>query len=256
LRRVQAGAFFIGKYLETKQGQKILHSWDQENHLILNHTYSHLHYSEPSITYQEFSEDILKCDRLLSECKNYNRIFRFPYLEEGDTREKRDAMRAFLRKNNYRNGYVSVMTTDWWINSKLEDMLDRNPSADVSKIRSMYLANVKECVDYYQALAQKLQGGLPNKHVILLHHNLLNALFLGDLMDMLRLNGWEIISAREAFNDPIYQSVPEIFPSSSSLLSTLAQAKGSIDGFEGKIPPENMVYDKHYRKRFGLKQLR
>jgi peptidoglycan/xylan/chitin deacetylase (PgdA/CDA1 family) len=256
LRQVRAGAFFIGKYLESDRGQEILRAWDLDDHLILNHTYSHLHYNEASVSYQEFSEDVLKCDRLLNGCKNYSRIFRFPYLEEGDTREKRDAMRGFLKKNNYRNGYVSVMTTDWWISAKLEDVLSRNPSADVSKIRNMYLANVKECVDYYKVLGQKLQGDSENKHVILLHHNLLNALFLGDLIDMLRLNGWKVISAGEAFNDPLYQSSPDIFPSSSSLLSTLAQQRGSIDGFEGKFPPENMVYDKHYRKRFGLKRLR
>ena len=66
LRQVRAGAFFIGKYLESERGQEILMAWDRDDHLILNHTYSHLHYNEASVSYQEFSEDVLKCDRLLS----------------------------------------------------------------------------------------------------------------------------------------------------------------------------------------------
>ena len=251
-RKVKAGAFFIGRYLESDQGKEILHAWDNEGHIILNHTYSHPHYDQ-DISFKEFSEDVLKCDHLIREAKNYKKIFRFPYLEEGDTQKKRDAMREFLEKNNYRNGYVSVVTTDWWIAAKIEEVLTENPEADLSQYKKFYLTNVKECAEFYRTLGQKISGDRPVKHVILLHHNLLNALFLGDLIDMLRENGWKVISAEEAFNDPIYQQSPEIFPSNSSLLTSISKERGTIDGVGGKILPENMVYDKLYRKRFGLR---
>ncbi|NDC40890.1 MAG: hypothetical protein EBZ77_04960, partial [Chitinophagia bacterium] len=32
---------------------------------------------------------------------NFQKLFRFPYLKEGDTAEKRDAFRSFLREHNY-----------------------------------------------------------------------------------------------------------------------------------------------------------
>src|SRR5436190_15319441 len=59
-RQVKAGAFFIGKYLESDQGKRILDSWDNDGHLILNHTYSHPHYDQ-DISFHEFSLDVLKC---------------------------------------------------------------------------------------------------------------------------------------------------------------------------------------------------
>jgi peptidoglycan-N-acetylglucosamine deacetylase len=251
-RQVKAGAFFIGKYLESDQGKRILNAWDNDGHLILNHTYSHPHYDQ-DISFQEFSLDVLKCDYFIKDAKNYKKIFRFPYLEEGDTPKKRDAMRDFLKKNNYQNGYVSVVTTDWWIAAKIEEVLTEDPEADLSKYKNFYLTNVMESAKFYRLLGQKIQGDLPMKHVLLLHHNLLNALFLGDLIDMLRLNGWKVVSAEEAFNDPIYKQTPDIFPSNSSLLSSISIERGGINGVGGKTLPENMVYDKVYRKRFGLR---
>jgi peptidoglycan-N-acetylglucosamine deacetylase len=249
-RQVKAGMFFIGRYLESEEGKKIMRAWDQEGHLILNHTYSHPHYNDETISYEAFSRDVLLCDAILKECKNFKRIFRFPYLEEGNTKEKRDAMRAFLQKQNYRSGYVSVMTTDWWINAKMEEALEQDDHTDISKYKNLYLSNVKECAVFYKALAEKVEGR-PVKHVILLHHNLLNALYLGDLIDMLRREGWNVISAAEAFNDPVYSQYPDFFPSTSSLLTTLSSAR-NIQGAGGTVLPENQIYDKEYLKRFGL----
>ena len=250
IRQVKAGMFFIGKYLESEEGKKIMRAWDQEGHLILNHTYSHPHYNDETISYEAFSKDVLRCDALLKECKNFKRIFRFPYLEEGNTKEKRNAMRAFLQKQNYKSGYVSVMTTDWWINAKMEEALEADAETDKSKYKNLYLSQVKECAAFYKTLAEKVEGR-PVKHVILLHHNLLNALYLGDLIDMLRLEGWKVISAEEAFNDPVYSQYPDFYPSTSSLFTTLSSAR-NIQGAGGAVLPENQVYDKEYLKKFGL----
>jgi peptidoglycan/xylan/chitin deacetylase (PgdA/CDA1 family) len=249
-KQVSAGMFFIGKYLESEEGRKIMRAWDREGHLILNHTYSHPHYNDETISYEDFSRDVLQCDVLLKECKNFQKIFRFPYLEEGNTKEKRDSMRAFLQKQNYRSGYVSVMTTDWWINAKMEEALAMNARADIVKYKNLYLSNVKECAAFYKTLAEKVEGR-PVKHVILLHHNLLNALYLGDLIDMLRKEGWKVIPAAEAFNDPVYSQYPDFFPSTSSLFTTLSSAR-NIQGAGGTVLPENQIYDKEYLKKFGL----
>jgi peptidoglycan-N-acetylglucosamine deacetylase len=249
-KKVKAGMFFIGKYLESPEGKNLLRGWDNEGHLILNHTYAHPHYNDEAISFGGFSEDVLKCDALLKECKNFKKIFRFPYLEEGNTKEKRDAMRAFLKKQNYKSGYVSVMTTDWWISARMEEELASNQKADILKYKKLYLSNVKECADFYKILAEKV-AGRPVKHVILLHHNLLNALYLGDLIEMLRNNGWKVISAEEAFNDPVYSVDPDFFPSTSSLFTTLSAAR-NIQGVGGTVLPENRIYDKEYLKKFGL----
>jgi hypothetical protein len=63
---------------------------------------------------------------------------------------------------------------------------------------------------------------------MLLHHSLLNALFLGDLIRALKLNGWTLIGPLEAYADPIYQNAPRRPNSGTSLLQALAHEKGLL----------------------------
>jgi peptidoglycan/xylan/chitin deacetylase (PgdA/CDA1 family) len=60
----------------------------------------------------------------------YTRRFRFPYLKEGNTREKRDGFRAFLDSNDYTTAPVSVDTSDWYYSNRLRDRLKLDPQAD------------------------------------------------------------------------------------------------------------------------------
>jgi hypothetical protein len=62
--------------------------------------------------------------------------------------------------------------------------------------------------------------------VLLLHHRLLNALFLGDVVDLFRARGWAILSPDDAFADPAYQVAPMIPFLNGSVLETTAQALG------------------------------
>jgi hypothetical protein len=55
---------------------------------------------------------------------------------------------------------------------------------------------------------QKLQGSdIPQ--VSLMHHNLLNALRLDAAISMSKDMGWDITTAAAAFEDPVYQLMPE-----------------------------------------------
>jgi peptidoglycan-N-acetylglucosamine deacetylase len=44
-------------------------------------------------------------------------MLRFPYLKEGETKEKRDGMRTWMVKNGYTSAPVSIDTSDWYFNS-------------------------------------------------------------------------------------------------------------------------------------------
>ncbi|HEX8547991.1 MAG TPA: polysaccharide deacetylase family protein [Cytophagaceae bacterium] len=251
-KKVKAGLFFIGSYLEGPKGQSMLKEWDKEGHYIMNHTYSHLHYDEEGVSFGQYSKDLIKCDSVLKGCKNYKKIFRFPFLEEGNTIEKRAAMREFLQNHQYKPGYVSIPTTDWKISYELEKALIENPSTDLSKFKKLYLENIKECALYYNEVASKVTGRQVN-HLILLHHNLLSALFLGDLIDQFKAMGWEITTPEVAFKDPIYNQYPHIFPSTGSLFLTLAKQEKKTESISKRpVLPENQVFDKDYLSKFGL----
>ena len=86
--------FVIGRNAGNASGQALIQPWKQPGHLIGNHTYSHRNYD--SITFEEFSADVIHADQILASDLSMPRLFRFPLLNEGNTAPKRDRMREFL----------------------------------------------------------------------------------------------------------------------------------------------------------------
>lgn len=44
------------------------------------------------------------------------------------------------------------------------------------------------------------------------------ALFLGDVIEALKKDGWKLISAKDAFTDPVYQTEPDVLPAGESIV--------------------------------------
>ena len=89
----------------------------------------------------------------------------------------------FLRQHHYEWGSVTIDASDWYISSRLEKRLLENPNADIQPYKKYYLEHIWDRAQYYDALAKKVTGRSP-KHTLLVHHNLLNALFLDDLIQI------------------------------------------------------------------------
>ena len=79
-------------------------------------------------------------------------------------------------------------------------------------------------------------------HTLLIHYNLLNALFLSDVLRALAARGWSFISAEEAYADPVFASEPQIAPAGESLVWALARETGLFEG-ELRYPGEGDVYE-------------
>jgi peptidoglycan-N-acetylglucosamine deacetylase len=77
----------------------------------------------------------------------------------------------------------------------------------------------------YRDLSKKLQGR-DIAQVILLHHNLINALWLNDIIELFKDKGWAIVSPHIAFADPIYQFQPVSSVSGQSLLLSMTRSLG------------------------------
>lgn len=226
----QAGVqatFFVtsGNGADRPEGFALLKALAEGGQLIANHTATHPDFNAPATTLEGFEADVLACDRIIAPLPGYRNSLRFPYLREGATAEKRDGIRAFLQARGTRIGYVSVDTADWLIDEKLRAKLSTDPKADLAPWRAFYLAHLEARVRCYDALARGLYGrAVP--HTILLHHNLLNALFLGDALAHFRKLGWTLISPDIAYADPAYAVLPQVLPLDGSVLETTAQALG------------------------------
>jgi hypothetical protein len=169
-------------------------------------------------------------------------------LKEGNTAEKRDAFRAFLDSNSYKAGPVSVDASDWYYSQRLSDRLKQHPNADTLPYRDAYLRHLYDRAQYYDGLSRTVLGRSV-AHVLLLHHNLINALFLKDVIQMFKEKGWRLIDSEVAFKDPVYGMRPDTLPAGESILWALAKQNG-VPGL--RSPGEDDVYEKPILDRLHL----
>lgn len=247
---LKAAVFVCGGNVDDETGRRLVRTWSDAGHLIGNHSYSHLSYGAPDVTFTAFSDDLLRGERLLSDLAGFEKMFRFPYLKEGETASKRDQMRAFLAKQAYRNGHVTIDASDWYYDQRLRERLKKNPGMDTRPYRDPYLAHLWDRATYYDGLAQGLTGrAIP--HTILLHYTLLNSLFLDDVLSMFESKNWDLVSAQTAYKDPVFLNAPRTVPAGESLLWAMAKESGQ---YEGKLryPAESDQYEKDKLDRLGL----
>jgi peptidoglycan/xylan/chitin deacetylase (PgdA/CDA1 family) len=234
---VKAMLFVIGGNIQEGEGKQLLSAWDGAGHVIGNHTYSHRNLNAPTTDLKAYQDDILRAEALLKDFPRFRKYFRFPMLKEGETAAKRDAIREFLATHGYRIGHVTIDNSDWLIDQRLTARLRTNPNADVKPYRDFYLEHMWSRASYYDSLARRVLG-YPVKHTLLMHFNLLNGLFLADLMAMFKLKGWRPIDAEEAFGDPLFASKPKVLPAGESIIWSLAKEKGIL-AKDARYPAED-----------------
>jgi peptidoglycan-N-acetylglucosamine deacetylase len=238
---MKAALFVIGRNIEAPEGKQLLSAWDKAGHMIGNHTYSHRSYNASAAVVAEYQQDILRAEALLKDFPRFRKYFRFPLLKEGETPAKRDAMRSFLAQHGYRNGHVTIDNSDWAIDNRLTTRLKNDAAADVKPYRDFYMEHMWARAEYYDSLARRVLKR-PVKHTVLVHFNLLNGLFLGDLIEMFKSKGWEPIDAEEAFIDPVFSAKPNVVPAGESIVWSLAKENGTI-AKSLRYPAEDSEYE-------------
>ena len=247
---IKAALFVIGRNIDSDEGKQLLWPWDKAGHLIGNHTYSHRNYNAPETVVADYLQDILRAEELLKQFPRFRKYFRFPALKEGDTAAKRDTMRAFLAEHSYHVGHVTIDNSDWLIDQRLTARLKKDPDADVKPYRDFYMEHMWARAEYYDALARRV-AGRPVKHTVLVHFNLLNGLFLNDLIAMFRSKGWQPIDAEEAFTDPVFSARPKVLPAGESIVWSLAKEQGTI-AKSLRYPAEDGEFENARMNKLGL----
>jgi peptidoglycan-N-acetylglucosamine deacetylase len=248
--QIEVALFVCGMRIDNPQGKILLQNWDKNGHLIASHSYSHYYFNSKQMNFEIYRDDFLKVEPLLVGLKNFSKFYRFPYLKEGDTKEKRDQMRSVLKEHGYAQGYVTIDASDWYIDGRLRERLKADPKADLRPYRDFYLKHMWNRSVFYVELAKKVYGRDIN-HTILIHHNLLNALFLKDLLQMYKDKGWKIISARDAYKDPVFKLEPNIVPAGESIVWASAKESGKFDHIL-RYPAEDGEYEKAEMDKLGL----
>lgn len=218
-----AAGFVTGQFVNNEIGDKVVQSWSIAGHLLGNHTYTHMNSTEEEVDVIE--ADILKNDELMSNYAGYEKIFRFPFLAEGGEAAKIEKYREFLSRQGFRTAPVTIDSIDWYTASRLEKRLRADPTTDLSAYREYYVEMAVTLANHFQSLSERL-GYTDLPHTLLVHHTLLNGLFLEDVLAALKKDGWDFVDAREALTHPIYALRPETPTRGRSLISVLAEEKG------------------------------
>ncbi len=231
--KVKQAAFFLNPCkLPDEQGigaEARIAAYVNAGHVIANHSCNHLSLNKTPV--QEYLADIDKAENWLKGRKGYRPWFRFPYLHEGGRdKVKRDAARAGLKERGLRNGYVTADGSDWFLESLTIDAKAAGKVMDIKKLGRLYVTSQMSGVAYHDELARLTLGRSP-AHIMLLHETDLAAMFIGDFVAELRRNGWTIISADEAFADPISRAMPDVPHTGGTLTGSMAWEKNIAPPF-------------------------
>lgn len=192
--------------------------------VIANHTYSHPHLSD--VTAAAYLADIDEATAWLKGRKGYRPWLRFPFLDEGGTDlAKRDSVRAGLAARGLRDAYVTVDGSDWHIEALSVAARRSGRPMDMTALRDLYVETMVQSADFSEALMVRALKRSP-PHMLLLHQTDLAALFIGDLVKALRADGWQIVTADQAYADPVYRELPDTRYANGTLAEMLAWQQG------------------------------
>ena len=205
-------------------GERRIEAYVRAGHVLGNHSFAHRPLS--GITAAEYIADIDQAQRWLQGRNGVRPWFRFPFLNEGRAdKTKRDAVRTALAQRGLRNGYVTADGADWNIEALTTAAVRHGKQVDMAALRDLYVETMVGAAEYNEALSRRLLGQSPVQ-MLLLHETDLAALFTPDLATALRKAGWRIVSADEAYRDPIGRLQPDVPSAQGTLTEALAWERG------------------------------
>jgi peptidoglycan-N-acetylglucosamine deacetylase len=219
----------------TGAGRDLVKQWSLQGHLIGNHTSEHRSLNSKKLSAEQFIGHVKAADDAFGALPGWQRMLRFPYLKEGDTADKRDAVRNWMRNNNYLPAPVSIDASDW----HYDDAYLKLGEALLPKLKRAYIAHLLDRASYYNRLAKDTLGREP-AHVMLLHTNAINAAWLGEVIAAFRAAGWAFVAPAVAFADPLYRMQPQSLPAGEGIVWALAKDAGRKDL---RYPAEDSEYE-------------
>ncbi|NID11541.1 polysaccharide deacetylase family protein [Fibrivirga algicola] len=209
---VPAIGFVVGEKLVVRDKPdtaqiRLLKRWLSAGMELGNHTFAHKDYN--AVSAAEFQQDIAGVDTLLrgllQPMNRQPRYFRHPYLHRGNTVAKRDSLVRYLADHAYQEAPVSIDNGDYLFSAAYDMALLRQNTSLAAAVGKQYVTYMLDCVHYYEAQADSLFKR-PIAHILLMHANTINSIYLGEVLSRLATEGYRFISLEKAVQDPAYQS--------------------------------------------------
>jgi len=199
-------------------------AYSAAGHVLGDHSFSHHDLS--SMSADAFLADVDKAEAWLKGRPGYRPWFRFPGLNQGGRdQDKRRTVLAGLATRGLMVAPVTIDGSDWYLERLALDAQKAGKPIDDEALRDLYVETMVRSSDFADALMRREIGRSP-AHVILLHETDLAARYIGPLVEALRKDGWRIVSADQAFADPVYHETLDVPASNGTLPEALAWQKG------------------------------
>ena len=196
----------------------VLEAWRRAGFLLGNHAWSHMDLNKHSPA--EFEADVERNESALTKwMKDADwHWFRYPYLSEGDTAEKRQMIRDYLAKRGYKIATVTISFGDYQWTEPYARCMAEGDEGSLKILKDGYIAAADETAAYERKVSHALYGrDVP--YVLLMHIGAATADMLPRLIELYRSRGFQFISLEQAEKDEFYRSSmdPSLPPTPDSL---------------------------------------
>ncbi len=215
---------------------KILQAWRAAGQPLGSHTWSHMNLNEH--TAEEFDTDIAKNEPLLGSLMGGEdwHWFRYPFLWEGDTMPKRQAVRMYLQTHGYHTAQVTMDFEDYLWNAPYARCVAKHDAKGVRWLETSYLDTARQYATFYRTLSKSLYGReIP--YVLLLHIGAMDAHMLPRLIALYRAEGFAFTTLEKAQADPAYAEDPAVALKYGGPLTEQMMEKRGL-----KLPPNTKPY--------------
>jgi peptidoglycan-N-acetylglucosamine deacetylase len=219
--------FVNGKAVDDEPStEAILRRWVAAGDELGNHTWSH-----PSLNCTDldaYLADVRRGEDVLRRVapRQTWKVFRYPFLQEGDTPQKRDGVRRFLAETGYVVAEVTIDADDWAYNAPFVRCTDRGDEATLADLRRSFVNGHVEELRRVRDITRQLAGrAVPQ--VLLLHAGAADADAIDRLLAAFEAEGVQWVGLRAALADPFYApAIHAPVRSGSALPYVLARERG------------------------------
>jgi peptidoglycan-N-acetylglucosamine deacetylase len=209
--------FVNGKLVDAEPASiAVLRAWLQAGYPLGNHSYSHisLHAAELADYFADIERGEVVLKQLQPDPALW-KFFRYPYLFEGETLQKRNAARAWLHEHGYALAEVTIDADDWAYNQPFARCADQADQASLIKLRASYVQEHVEELRRMRELTRALEQR-EVRHVLLLHLGVADQDALDELLTKYEREGVRWIDLPTALADPFFAQDPAL-PSRSGI---------------------------------------
>jgi peptidoglycan/xylan/chitin deacetylase (PgdA/CDA1 family) len=222
---VPAVGLVIWGNVKSDADRGLLHRWLAAGHELGNHSANHLDLTKTGA--DAYIADVEAgraglADFLAKEGGRKVRFFRYPFLDEGETEAKLDAVRAYLARSGQRSLPVTIDDQDWDFEQPWVEARSKGDQKAMGRIGDEYQEALHVEVRDQEAKGDRIFGR-PVPQILLLHANEVGAAQWDRLFTWLEGRGYRFAAADEVLADPAFAEVPRyVGPSGFGLWDRLA----------------------------------